>query len=87
MDAPELAEWEALYTLIEPMPENRADLRMGITVANGLAPHIRRGAAMPQPADFIPRFGEDTKKPKQTIEQQKAIWQQAVRAMNPRKKQ
>ena len=85
MDSVELTEWQALYSLIEPMPEDRADLRMGVTVANGLAPHLKKGAAPPRPADFIPKFGEDAKKPKQSIEQMKEIWKGAV-AMANRKK-
>jgi hypothetical protein len=86
MDSPELTEWEALYTLIEPMPEDRADLRMGITVSNAYAPHIRKGAAMPRPSDFIPKWDGKPSKPKQTIDQMKAIWDQAARAFSRKKK-
>jgi hypothetical protein len=86
MDAVELTEWEALYTHIEPLPEDRADLRMGITVANGLSPHLKKGTTV-RPADFMPDFSGQPKKPKQTIEQMKAIWKQVQAAWNrPRKK-
>jgi len=81
MDAVELVEWQALYSIIEPMPEDRADLRMGITVAHGLAPYLKKGAAMPRPADFIPKF-DGNPKPAQTPEQMKAIWAQAVKGFS-----
>jgi len=81
MDAIELTDWQALYTHIEPMPQGRADLRMGITVANMLTPHLKKGATV-RPADFMPEFDGVPKKPKQTIEQMKAIWKQAVNAFN-----
>jgi hypothetical protein len=73
MDSAELTEWQALYLHIEPLPEDRADLRMGITVANGLAPHLKKGKTACA-ADFMPNFSGKPRKPKQSIEQMKAIW-------------
>lgn len=78
MDAEEMTDWEALYTHIEPMPEERSDLRMAIGVAHGYAPHMKRGVSMPQPKEFMPRFGEDAKRPKQSMENMKAQWKRAV---------
>jgi len=67
MDAEEYTDWQALYTHIEPMGEARADLRMGIAVANTLSPHLKTGAAPLKPADFIPKFDgvQSTRKPGQ----------------------
>jgi hypothetical protein len=73
-DTAELTELEAIYTIIEPMPEDRADLRMGITVANGLLPHVNKGHT-PKPSDFIPDFDgkAETPKPQQTLEEMQAV--------------
>lgn len=79
-----MVEWEALYLHLEPLPEDRADLRMGITVANGLAPYMKKGATC-RPRDFIPRWGEP-KKPTQTREQMAAVMKTAMAAMNPKPK-
>ncbi len=67
MDAEEYTDWEALYTYIEPMPEGRADLRMGITIANVLTPKLKIGAAPLTPSQFMPTFGgvETKRKPGQ----------------------
>lgn len=86
MEAAELVEWQALYLEIEPLPESRADLRTGITVVNGLAPYMKKGAALPSPADVMPQWDGEPSKPKQTIEQMKAIWGQAERAFNRKRK-
>ena len=67
-----MTDWEAMYTHIQPMPEDRADLRMAIGVAHGYAPHMKRGSSMPQPKEFMPRFGEDAKRPKQSMADMKA---------------
>ena len=81
MDAVELAEWEAIALLIEPLPEARADLRMGILAANSLAPLLKKGTPMPKPSDFIPRF-DGKQKPKQSMAEMKQQWKQACKAMN-----
>ena len=62
MDAEEYTDWQALYTFIEPMPEGRADLRMGITVANVLTPKLTTGAAPLTPSQFMPQFGVKTER-------------------------
>ncbi len=82
MDSAEMTDWIALYTEIEPMPEGRADLRMGVAVANGLAPHIGKGKYRPKPADFIPDWDnpEKKKKPVQSVEQMKQVWAGIQRA-------
>lgn len=82
MDAIELAEWEAFLSWIEPLPETRADLRMGIMVANLLLPHLKRGALPPKPADFMPDFSAELRPPArgQNIETMKHQWEMAVKA-------
>ena len=85
MDTEELTDWEALFTQIEPLPEDRADLRMGITVANGLTPHLKKGKTVCA-ADFIPNFSGQPRKPKQTIEQMKEIWVGLVNKCKRKKK-
>ena len=53
MDASELTEWEALYTQIEPMPEDRADVRAGVIASQSVAPHMKRGHQPPKPLDYF----------------------------------
>lgn len=57
MDSRELSEWEALYS-IEPLPEDRADLRAGVIASATIAPHMKRGARTPAPGDFLPKWDE-----------------------------
>ena len=55
MDSRELTEWQALY-MIEPLPEDRADLRAGIVASYTVAPHMRRGHKAPSPSDILPDY-------------------------------
>ena len=86
MDTEELTDWEALYTQIEPLPEDRADLRMGITVANGLAPHVKKGTTLTA-GQFIPNFTGQPRQPQpsQSIEQMKEIWAGIEKKWNRKK--
>jgi len=53
MDAGELTEWEAIYTQIEPMPEDRADVRAGVIASQTVAPHLKCGHQPPRPLDYF----------------------------------
>ena len=45
--------WQALYTQIEPMPEERADIRAGVIGSLSIAPHMKRGHSPPRPLDYF----------------------------------
>ncbi len=73
-EIPELLfqEWVCAYNL-SPWGEKRDSLHMGILASVSAAPYVKHGHP-PKPNDFMPKF-EDKAKPKQTIEQQKAMFQ------------
>ena len=77
MDADELVEWEAMYTIIEVLPEERADLRTGMTIANLLSPQLKTGAKPLKISDFMPNFDEKAKpKPQgQSVEDMRKQWE------------
>ncbi len=57
ISSPEFAEWMA-YDQLEPMGEQRADLRMGIMAATLANVNRGRGQRAFKPADFMPQFEE-----------------------------
>ncbi len=65
-------EWIAQYN-ISPWGEKRDSLHMGILASAVVAPYCKKGQNM-RADDFMPKF-EDKAKPKQTLEQQKAMFQ------------
>ena len=84
MDAVELTYWEAFYQQVEPLPEERAELRTGVMTANILS-HLTKGKTF-NPADYMTNFDEKPKKPGQTIEQMKTVWAQWERHCNRKRK-
>ncbi len=84
MDSPELTYWEALY-IIEPMPEQRADLRAGTVASAALAPHMKRGAAPPRPIDMVPDYDAPPPDPMARMKAMKQTFQ-SVKAMFDQKK-
>jgi hypothetical protein len=52
LTARQLAEWEA-YDRAQPFGDVRADLRMGIMVANLLSPHVKEGTKL-RAVDYMP---------------------------------
>lgn len=84
MDSRELTEWEALY-MIEPLPEDRADLRAGSIASATLAPHMKRGATPPQPKDFMPDY-DAPPKPVQSLASMKTKFA-TVKKMFKRKRE
>ena len=81
MDADELVEWEALYTVIEVLPEERADLRSGMTIANLLSPHLKTGAEPLKVSKFMPKFDDKPEPPPpgQSQEDMRKQWEAFVK--------
>ena len=86
MDAEEMCYWEALYTSLEPLPEIRADIRAGTVASQSIAPHLKKGAKPPGPLDYF-GWGKSGTRPRgRSDEELKALWEQAKKALTPRKR-
>ena len=71
---PDYQDWLDLYH-VDPWDEDRADLRNGQLISAVLAPWTKKP---PRPDKFM-LYAKQKEKPKQTEEQQKAIFRQAMR--------
>ena len=78
----QLAEWMEIYAL-DPWGEERKDLRAGIIASAAVAPYAKKGHT-PRPSDFMPRFGEEARKPKQSLAEMKAHFYRAAKRWNKR---
>lgn len=72
IDARELAEWEAYYSL-DPWGQERADLRAGTIAATVANSHSTSGGF--KPSDFMPQYG-----PAREVEQTEDEIKDACRA-------
>lgn len=70
IDSAEFAEWVAFYQL-EPFGEERADLRAGI-ISSAVANYSGKINEPTRPRDFMPHFGEQPERPRQTVEEMQA---------------
>jgi len=76
-----MTDWVAIYTEIEPMPEERADVRAGVIASQSVAPHLKRGHNPPGPLDYWgwtdksrKSKGKSTAQLKEAFKAAKAIW-------------
>lgn len=60
----QFSDWLA-FNRLECLGDERADLRMGITISHLLAPHMKRGAQLPKPSAFMPYYVKPTPTPEQ----------------------
>ena len=87
MDAEEMCYWEALYTNVEPMPEQRQDIRAGTIASSAVAPHVKKGSNPPKPLDYFPWTKVGSRPTVRSDEELKTLWEQAKKALTPRKRQ
>jgi len=84
IDSAEFSEWIA-FDQLEPIGEERADLRMGIMASTMV--NLKSAKANAKPIDFMPDFdGSKKRKPekktRQTVEEMQAALYGAMKASN-----